>query len=651
MNSVTDDKAQGSAVVDQKCLHELGRLEVCLNSGEKIFFAEMFDFFELFTKNFDFASVTENKHIEPHLIQLYTRVCMLFTSWLAYEDYELDFDSLYKLSLRQSGFYSLFCASGFRGTAHLTNYAASLNQDGTINIGGPQLVYLLAMMPLDELTEQLFEGAMRLDDKSRTLITLGWLQTKNVFTSSGEKYRSQLFENIEVLTRVTPNYTMLISFINSWMHCSYAASTRKHELKFFLNKMIRNYLSSEGIVPACNEYKLVIKPKMLILHERFTTNHAMYRCYSLLIKSLRPHFELISMGEKDKVDDEFPGLFDQHIVLDETSNTKALVDMIGGIRPDVIYYPSLGMSHWTICLANLKLAPVQIASPGHPATTRSDVIDYMFVGDMPKELYHTHSERLLLIKNQGLFTAAHRELPQVKFIKEKWDGDFFHIAVNASIMKLNGNVIEMCRVIERSSSRPVKFHFFPAVTGLEYDSVKNRLAKLLSSFEIYLPVTYPDLLTMLQKCHLSMSPFPFGNANSLCDALIAGLPVVALRGGDVAGLTDEITLRQFGLENDFVCDTLGDYNDRIHLLINDEEYYSNAVKKIKAAKVYETILSTLDEAANPSVNDYANKFGRLMRFTYDYHQQIQSGNAKAIIYEEICNARLFSESMNNDVVK
>lgn len=54
---------------------------------------------------------------------------------------------------------------------------------------------------------------------------------------------------------------------------------------------------------------------------------------------------------------------------------RTAVERIAATRPDMVYYPSIGMDPNIIALVNLRLAPIQIISLGHPATSNTDTID------------------------------------------------------------------------------------------------------------------------------------------------------------------------------------------------------------------------------------------------------------------------------------
>lgn len=50
-------------------------------------------------------------------------------------------------------------------------------------------------------------------------------------------------------------------------------------------------------------------------------------------------------------------------------------------KPDIIFYPEIGMDQETIKLATLRLAPLQVASWGHPVTTGLPTIDIFYSGE------------------------------------------------------------------------------------------------------------------------------------------------------------------------------------------------------------------------------------------------------------------------------
>ena len=82
------------------------------------------------------------------------------------------------------------------------------------------------------------------------------------------------------------------------------------------------------------------------------------------------------------------------------------MDDIAAARPDVLLYPEVGMDPTAAALASLRLAPVQIASWGHPVTTGLPTIDCFLSGMLlegPDAEAH-YRERLVRLPGTGVCT-------------------------------------------------------------------------------------------------------------------------------------------------------------------------------------------------------------------------------------------------------
>src|SRR5262249_14317704 len=118
--------------------------------------------------------------------------------------------------------------------------------------------------------------------------------------------------------------------------------------------------------------------KIALFTGNWQKDHSVYRICSQLIASLRPHY---------------------HVTLVRASNSKppdaASLDSImtlpqRGLITDIaplfvndfhaVLFADAGMSNESIHLANLRLAPVQAALPGHPVSTFGSQIDYFISG-------------------------------------------------------------------------------------------------------------------------------------------------------------------------------------------------------------------------------------------------------------------------------
>lgn len=75
-------------------------------------------------------------------------------------------------------------------------------------------------------------------------------------------------------------------------------------------------------------------------------------------------------------------------------------------RPDVLFYPEVGMDPATCTLASLRLAPLQIASWGHPVTTGLPTIDLFLSAELlegPRSDSH-YREKLVRLPGTGVCT-------------------------------------------------------------------------------------------------------------------------------------------------------------------------------------------------------------------------------------------------------
>jgi protein O-GlcNAc transferase len=84
------------------------------------------------------------------------------------------------------------------------------------------------------------------------------------------------------------------------------------------------------------------------------------------------------------------------------------LDEIARDQPDILLYPEVGMDPASCALAALRLAPVQVASWGHPITTGLPTIDYYLSGaliEAPQAEAH-YRERLVRLPGTGVCTDA-----------------------------------------------------------------------------------------------------------------------------------------------------------------------------------------------------------------------------------------------------
>lgn len=89
-----------------------------------------------------------------------------------------------------------------------------------------------------------------------------------------------------------------------------------------------------------------------------------------------------------------------------TAGSRTLTQWVEAIlasQPDALLYPEIGMDPTTVKLANLRLAPIQIAAWGHPETTGLPTIDFFLSADLfePAGAEAFYSETLIKLPNLG----------------------------------------------------------------------------------------------------------------------------------------------------------------------------------------------------------------------------------------------------------
>ncbi|OAJ59788.1 adhesin [Paraburkholderia ginsengiterrae] len=355
----------------------------------------------------------------------------------------------------------------------------------------------------------------------------------------------------------------------AYMHCSYSTSPERHAIKRSISKLVRKKLGTLGLLE--HEAKVARtrvkgrKPVMLVVLEWFTGGHSIYRTHSRTLLAARKHFEVVAFGEAQHVDATGRAIFDCFIEFDHPEYIGDCIRQIQEFatreKPDVLYMPSVGMFSHTIFLSNLRVAPLQIAGLGHPATMHAAHMDYVsveddFVGDPA-----CFSEKMLRLPKDGqpyvpskLLTEIVPSVPKRRAV--------VHIAVTASAMKINPNFLEACKAISHTARVPVRFHFMTAWReGMDLAYVRKSIYATLpqSYVDVYGSLSYPTYLKILNTMDMFISPFPFGNTNGIVDSFTMGLPGVNLCGREVFEHIDSGLFERAGLPSWLTAHSTGEY--------------------------------------------------------------------------------------------
>lgn len=361
-----------------------------------------------------------------------------------------------------------------------------------------------------------------------------------------------------------------------YMHCSYADLPARHAIKAPINRLVRRKLSALGLhdidsLPVDSappeQPETMNKPVMLVLVEWFTVSHSIYRTHSQTLAAARRHFHVMAIAYGESIDPAGRAVFDEVLEFSQPDDLVACLQQVRAIaaarRPAVFYMPSVGMFPITLFAANLRLAPLQVAALGHPASTQSDRIDYIsveddFVGDPA-----CFSEALLRLPRDGQPYWP----PVIGTVRDgaaarigRSDRTVVDVAVAATALKLNPGFLQACREIQARAGHTVRFHFLVGqAQGLVTPQVQRLIHRFLPTAEVYAHRPYAQYMAILDGCDMFISPFPFGNTNGIVDAVVLGLPGVCKTGPEVFEHIDEALLRRLQLPEWTIAATVAAY--------------------------------------------------------------------------------------------
>ena len=409
----------------------------------------------------------------------------------------------------------------------------------------------------------------------------------------------------------------------TWFLSSYDDQPGKHDIKRHLNRIFRASLSEVGVTDPVRSASRPTnaRPTVVVAVEQFESHHPVYRCYAPSIRQLKDHFDLVLLCDPGAVDDRSRALFDRVLQLHFTpSGLRRAIADLEKLAPDIVYYPSVGMSARIIALANLRLAPIQILTMGHPATTNADTIDYValeerYLGD--PELF---SETVLcLADGSHQFEKRHDMRSVTPIIREH--ADPIRISVPSTPFKLNPTFMATCQEIAQRSERSVEFCFFPCRLGLKLHHIRKRIREWLPEATVFQASDYNTYITNLNSCDLQLISFPFGGTNSSMDALRQGIPIVTLEGDEVHSRADAGFIRHLGAPDWLIADSHEAYVEAALGLIHDD--------RERVAISRQMLEADLDGQFHDGRYETQPKdFSALFKWLYENHEAVQADGRK-----------------------
>ena len=464
---------------------------------------------------------------------------------------------------------AIFRLSGYGDTGYLYRLAQGVRPD---RMGQPAVARVLSTASVASPGETNWPELLQKVPAAASSAYLAQFSHRAPLTEAAEQRRDALLEFAPLLAGYEVRDGQIPLLCQAWMFCSYLTSPDRHMLKRTLNGLVANWLSRSGVnpVPCRSGEHDADRPTLVVVADVLMSWHAMFKTYAHFLKQLPNRFRLVLICLTGRVDEEARQLFDTvHEIPDTPSALREIVARIGEIGPDVLYYPSVGMSVLTVQLCNLRLAPMQIASVGHPATTNSPEIDYMVMGHTYYSEAAAYSERILLLQSTGaLFEPTIGAAYPEPVIREK--PHVLRIAISSSAPKLNATFLAVCRAIERSVEHAIEFHVFPNEQGIRHRDCASQIQKMLPHAIVHERTGYAEYLALLNRCDIRFGTFPFGGANTTMDAYLLGIPTITLAGAEPHSRTDARFVVLFELPDWLVAAESSEFMSAAARLIQDD---------------------------------------------------------------------------------
>lgn len=337
----------------------------------------------------------------------------------------------------------------------------------------------------------------------------------------------------------------------SAFHVSYLADPQRHDFKRAIVRQATHIAGGAAPAPAAGRAAGPLR--LTIVAEMVYPRHAMFRCYAQLLEGLMSRYEVTLVAEEPSRCPEHAQLSHRQVYFPQQERDVArLAATVASTQPDIVLYPSIGMSYWTFVLSLLRLAPLQLMSIGHPAPACSDAIDGTLFYSGLALAPDPHAGSLIPYDRQPLPAP-----PPGGWGDGKREGaapltastEGLVVSINAAAMKLSPPFIEALRAVARAAPAGTRLQFFPGVGGASFIILRRALLTLFPDALVHPGGEYRDYMARLAASTIVLQSFPFGGTNTTMDALALGIPVVCLDSDEMAAAADPAILRGAGLDD------------------------------------------------------------------------------------------------------
>lgn len=255
---------------------------------------------------------------------------------------------------------------------------------------------------------------------------------------------------------------------------------------------------------------------------------------------------------------------------------------------DALIYPEIGMHQLTTQLANLRLAPTQIASWGHPETSGIPTMDYylsaqLFESDNSSSAY---TENLIKLPNLG---CTYTRLPIISSELNllKWG-----VETAEPILLCPGSPFKympqydwvLVEIVKRLGKCKLIFfnqqESWTKILRGRLEKVFHDASLTMDDYVVFIPwLNSEEFYGLMERATIYLDTIGFSGFNTAMQAIDCALPIVSKEGKFMRGRLCTGILRRMGIP-ELIANTNEEYIRLVVQLAKDADYRHQICKKI-----------------------------------------------------------------------
>lgn len=356
--------------------------------------------------------------------------------------------------------------------------------------------------------------------------------------------------------------------------------------------------------------------RLAVVSGTWFPQHPVYRNYFAYLAALEDyHLTLVWLGPPNPQMDT--GLFQEvkHVRL---VDGKLDLGEIADNDFQIAYFTDVGMTPESVILANLRLAPIQLAALGHSVSTWGANIDYFVSGadvEIPDRPERNYSERLLLLPGCGVIHNRPDYSPRFS----EPSASAFIINCPWASPKINERFCRTIQELIRRASHPVKLRMYAGFGLASHNGFVNferELAQLFGpgTVEVIPFRNYADYMALMEEGEMSLDSFHFGGCNTVVDSLWVARPIVTWQGDKWYNRIGSQLVRMAGVP-ELAATSEQEYVEIALRLITDDAWRQELSRRLRSADLDKSLFNTAD----------AMYFPKAIEYLVAHHDRLQSG--------------------------